>query len=166
VDLAVRVNNKIMNREALYNKTVDILYQSYLNDTLRHNDCAACAVGNIIAANLGFKVIHLNWLRDDNEKADVCWQRVFYTDNKEQIYNPYGYGGLAKEQIDASGYKLSELMKIEYAFETADKGESKDDWMFNGLVAVIDVLDKIHEVEKNTTKKQFKELYLVKVENY
>lgn len=63
-----------------------------------------------------------------------------------QILSPRNYSGSAKKQIDATGYSWQELARVEYAFESAKKGESADDWMFNGLMAVLDVLADIHGV--------------------
>ena len=137
-----------MIKEQLYNKTVDILVQAYFNDTLIHGNCASCAVGNIVAHNMGYTYT-------SDKKFWECsipnWYDVFRAYQK--------YEGKAKKQIDSTGYTWQELAKVEKAFESAGKGNSGDDYMFNGLMAVIDVLDIIHENtdEKATTetKKRF-----------
>lgn len=114
-----------MKREEIYHKSVNILVQAYFNDELVKGDCAKCAVGNLLKSDL--------------------WANVFATTGGIQYYMsnvsyvPYILG---LETIRASDYSLEELMKIEYTFETSFIGE---DPMFNSLMAVIDVLDEIHE---------------------
>lgn len=129
-----------MIREQLYKKTVDILFNAYFDDTLKHKYCNACAVGNLIRINMG---LPRNWW--------TVWEDVFCTvttiDNtKEQRICPNAYRGMAKDQIDSTGYTWQELAKIEHAFEMAPYGTTEEDWMFNGLVAVLEVLKEIHQV--------------------
>jgi hypothetical protein len=46
-----------MNRPEVYHKSVQILYDAYFNDTLDVMvNCYACAVGNLIAGNLGMEI--------------------------------------------------------------------------------------------------------------
>lgn len=134
-----------MIKEALYNKTVGILVDAYFNDTLRHGSCSACAVGNIVAANLEIKVFPKGgWSRSLPYWSDVhiidslTHEQIFFEDG--HLYRKEGI-----EQIKTTGYTPEQTAQIEYAFETASQGNSKEDWMFNGLMAVIEVLDKIHE---------------------
>jgi hypothetical protein len=47
--------------------------------------------------------------------------------------------------ISRSGYTQRELADIESAFESSDTGKEDEDSMFNGLMAVVDALDRIHE---------------------
>ena len=127
-----------MKKEELYNKTVDILVQAYLNDTLQHLNCYACAVGNMIAANLGIKMIKedtmIKW-EDYGDKKQVNWfaglRGLSYASHEE-----------FKKEIESTGYSIVEIDKIEKAFEGVPE---EGDKMFNGLMAVIDVLDEIHE---------------------
>lgn len=135
-----------MIKEELYHKTVDILVKAYFDDTLKHGNCVACAVGNIINHYRPFT---------SEEKTNLQyrisgWSSVFCTlgaghPDQEQVILPRNYKGDSKEQIDSTGYTWQELAKIEFYFETAPQGKSEDEWMFNGLMAVIDVLDEIHE---------------------
>ena len=154
---------KTGNRKELYKKTVDILYYAYFNNTLRHSNCFACAVGNIIAANRGFtftpsKPIGIRWA-DRHEASE--WHYVFCTTMGRQIIQTNNYKGKAKEQIDSTGYSLAELAKIEFAFETAEPGKNAEDRMFNGLVAVLDILKEIHQVsDNNEVMARFKAHYL------
>lgn len=163
-----------MYTKELFHKTVGILVSSFMNDTLRHNDCCACAVGNIIAANINAKVIspeeHTDedfwytefsvWIRNGQEILPV-WDDLFVTFAGQQTVYPKMYRGWVKKQIDVTGYQWQDLAKIEHAFESASFGESKDDWMLNGLMAVVDVLCEIHGM--NETEKQESKALFVKV---
>jgi hypothetical protein len=161
VDEPIKILNVMINPE-LYKKTVDILYDAYFNNTLVHGDFCACAVGNLIAANTGEKIllrntaVHMDGrkrriMKLDSERSPE-WIKVFYTVGiNDTLFNSCNYKGFAKLEIDSTGYSLQELMKIEYAFEVANKGESEEDYLFNGLIAVLDVLSKIHEVEEAET---------------
>ncbi len=156
-----------MKNETLYNKTVDILVQAYLNDTLIHGNCFACAVGNMVASNMGFQFVVDNSTNHNPHR--LGWgEGYFYSSNniKPTWFDMCGpYGGLeyespkALEQIKSTGYSFEELIRIERAFEVSDRGNSKDEYMFNGLMAVIEVLDQIHEntdtVITETTKRKF-----------
>ena len=118
-----------MKRPELYKKTVDILFNAYFNDMLRHGFCGACAVGNIIKANVG--IVSDNWYYVIEEKR---------SGRSSQIADPE----IARTEINSTGYTINELAKIEAAFEGAPGW--KEDYMFNGLVAVLEVLKEIHEV--------------------
>lgn len=155
-----------MKNQELYNRTVSILVKAYLEDTLVHNYCNACAVGNIIAGNKGYKVNIPGPFRTaswslNNETIWPAWDDVFITAyNKGQEISPNAYEGEAKEQIDSTGYKWRQLAKIEYAFESAPQGANEDEWMFNGLMAVIDVLDIIHENTDKSITETTKQLFV------
>jgi hypothetical protein len=139
-----------MIREELYNKTVGILVGAYFNDTLEHTNCHACAVGNMVAANMGIEL----------ERKPGYGIRSKGSGYGQDPYKNAGLWfsaiGLMKVlenritdditlQVKATGYSIYELAMIEYAFETTERGSSVDEWMFNGLMDVIDVLDKIHQ---------------------
>ena len=138
-----------MKNKELFDRTVAVLVKAYQNDTLIHGSCCACAVGNLVAASCGIDDIFDvdEWNKKALGEGFVGWHFVFITNsNGEQLIVPENYRGPAKFQIDATGYTWQELAKIEYAFETAPKGDNDDDWMLNGLLAVYDVLCEIHEV--------------------
>ena len=143
-----------MKNKQLFEKTVGILVNAYRNDTLMRGFYTACAVGNIVAYNCGINDINsiAEWHNKALDKPSSGWGSVFLTVNKQRVI-PKNYKGAAKFQIDSTGYSWQELAKIEYAFETAPKGTSGDEWMFNGLIAVYDVLCEIHEVNKEEVKK-------------
>lgn len=156
-----------MINESLYKKTVDILYQAYFNDTLVHGNCHACVIGNLVAANTSRKYClvrgELRW-SDDVELITDSWYRVFGT-----LFTGYrymkleNYEGEARDQIEATGYHLIDLDKIECAFEKSNKGGTPEDYMFNGLVAVLEVLKQIHQVTDEdlitTNHKRFSDHY-------
>lgn len=122
-----------MNNEQLYNKTVDILVQAYFNDTLQHEDCTKCAVGNIIAATSSIT----DWTGFYIGYPSSSWYSLMHR----------SHGGVDDEiyrQIERTGYTIDQLFLIEAAFERHG-GDEHDHKMFNGLMAVIDVLDEIHE---------------------
>ena len=144
--------------KASFENTVNILVKAYLNDTLEHLKCSACAVGNLVAAadnttprrypdnkldGMGLKFDCWNWANN----RQVAWYDVFMTTGGTQRITPELYSDEAKRQIDVTGYAWEELARIEYAFETAPKGKDNDEWMFNGLMAVVDVLADIHQVD-------------------
>lgn len=141
-----------MIKKELYDKTVSILEQAYLKNELVHGDCTACAVGNLIEKSFLPRVIEevkkhglSPLLAFTATRGD--WKRAFVTDNKtgERHQNFAACNGYVKEYIDSTGYTVEELSEIEHAFEIAPKGDSEDEYMFNGLLAIIDMLDKIHE---------------------
>lgn len=132
-----------MKNESLYRKTVDILYDAYFNDTLQHRNCYACAIGNLIAANNGYCFTESS---DFNNRIvwDVC------NGNYAQSNFPVWFSRNSIEcvkQLESTGYSINEGWLIEGAFERASIGLSEEDYMFNGLVAVLEVLKQIHEVE-------------------
>jgi hypothetical protein len=163
-----------MKNEALYHKTVHILVQAYFNDTLEHGNCYACAVGNMIAGNCGLKLLDKR-----SEYNASVWTGIgyLYWDKKNKIeHNPvmlFDHGLYEKIENDeqeysvkSTGYSLAELAKIEWAFEKVcytDCGvvvySNSDELMFNGLMAVIDALDEIHENNSSevseTSKRKF-----------
>jgi hypothetical protein len=134
-----------------FNHTINVLVKAYLNDTLQHGDCAACAVGNIVADSSCLKMEkhdgELYW-----SKGWPTWQVVFSTSFSNQKIRPHNYINDAKAQIDSTGYTWQELARIEFAFESAAVGESDDDYMFNGLMAVVDVLAEIHNINLEEIK--------------
>ncbi len=149
-----------MQRPELYQKTVDILVQAYFNDTLEHGNPCGCAVGNIIAANLGKKITmvtpthasKLGW--DGDKNSSGLWYDCIRRPG-DLLSNE------SKIEIKSSGYSVPEIIKIESAFEGARPSfrNKDDDTMFNGLMAVIEALDRIHENTDTelttTTKKRF-----------
>lgn len=133
----------MQNRIELYKQTEEVLYTAYFDDTLKHGDCTACAVGNICVAAS-------NRTGVDNH----AWNVLFMTDSDRMVQTEFKVDAYADEKgvvnayrlVNATGYDKRELMAIEWAFESAAKGESAEGYMFNGLVAVLEVLKDIHGI--------------------
>ncbi len=137
-----------MKNKELFDHTVKILVNAYLDNSLVQGNCHACAVGNIIAANMHLKYDkNLKWIG-----RQVAWPQVFVTVSFEiaQVKRPWNFTGAAKEQINSTGYTWQELARIEYAFERARFAKTQEERMFNGLMAVIDVLSQIYEINETT----------------
>lgn len=152
-----------MKNEQLYNKTVDILVQAYFDNTLVHGNQCGCAVGNIVASNMGIKIFkgrrgQVFWSKEAKIWKDAAWYGYITHASPQEKEFEYSISK-AKNQIKKTGYSFSEIGQIEGAFERADFGASEEDFMFNGLMAVIDVLDEIHENKdtnvSQTTKNKF-----------
>ncbi len=120
-----------MKNISLYNKTVDILVQAYFNDTLSHGYACGCAVGNLVAANMGIQYKRLfdkpTWATGSPYWAHVHSIGMW----NEQNICPANYTGKAKQEIDSTGYSYTETAMIERAFEMADAGANEDEYMFN-----------------------------------
>lgn len=140
-----------MIKAELYHKTVGILFDAYFNDTLRHMNCHACAVGNIVAANCGYRFEEggLRWVGRSPNWSDII---LMGFDSRDGLM-----------EIHSTGYDQGELSKIEQRFENAPRGNNDEDRMFNGLVAVLDVLKDIHQVTDQdlltSNNNRFKEQY-------
>ena len=154
--------------KATFENSVNVLVKAYFNDTLQHGSCSACAVGNLIADSMGFTFEKMDrdidgflmWDQYDHA-VNLCrpnWQLVFQTSPRgNNRINETSYKGDSKIQIDSTGYTWRQLAIIEYKFERAT-GNTKDERMFNGLMAVVDVLAEIHGVSlevKESAKLQF-----------
>jgi hypothetical protein len=146
-----------------FHYTVNVLVKAYLNDTLKHGACTACAVGNIIADSMGLSVRKdfYKW-EGDGYSEHPEWHAVFATQDFGKT-NPVDleyYRDCAKDQIDMSGYSPYELARIESAFEShnpfnydtelMDENDIEQMSMFNGLMAVVDVLADIHNIDLST----------------
>lgn len=141
-----------MKNSELFHKTISILVKAYQNDTLEHGMCDACAVGNLLKGRTSWKTYFMTVSKTFNEH--IYSKEKILRDNEESIQvgliadhpwceNPY---------FDIAGYTLHELASIEWAFETAPKGQNEDDWMFNGLMKVCDALMIIHEANEEEVK--------------
>lgn len=133
-----------MNRPELFYKSVNILQKAYFKGTLKHGDCRACAVGNLIAGNAGMEnpICSLEWINktgsDPNYNAGGCESWYAATPNGRY------FAGMrvSIRQVELSGYDAYDLSEIERAFE-GNKCDDNDG--FEGLCAVIDTLMEIHE---------------------
>jgi hypothetical protein len=134
-----------------------------MNDTLAKGTCTACAVGNIVADALGGKVSRM---RNDFvcDVPNTWWNTFFITvDNEQEIKHQRAdpdYWRLKK----ITGYSIEELAKIEFAFERNTKiryfrydehtEEQIMEDQFRGLMAVMDVLIELDNIEEGTKYKE------------
>jgi hypothetical protein len=149
---------------------VAVLVQAYMNNTLQSANCSACAVGNLLAHANGLKYERVNDVdilgiaNLDLRIAGGChldfikWYKHRSESGMRVKNTPY---------IEASGYSIEDLDSIEHAFETAthegvptslDYDElvarvNTDEAIFRGLMAVVDVLADIYNVDLEVTEK-------------
>lgn len=142
-----------------FNHTVNVLVKAYLNDTLVHGNCYACAVGNIVAESKGYNYVKCT----DEPFRKVVWD---IAKGSYDSFVPMWFTYLdeaqkpadVRDQVQATGYTWDEIRRIEKAFECCERPLSGEQWMFNGLMAVVDVLAEIHNVDlsvKESAKLQF-----------
>ena|SRR5690606_5590736 len=129
-----------------FNYTVGVLINAYLSGKLERGYCGLCAVGNILNGRTEWSVLFCT----DSHGKQRRGQELYGYLPAMQLVTPEEYAvasTCALIDIRRSGYTVDELAEVEFAFETAPKGSSLDDSIFNGLVAAIDALAKIHNVE-------------------
>jgi hypothetical protein len=133
-----------------FHYTVNVLVKAYMNNTLQHWKCQACAVGNIVAEATGFIMTPDNIMENEWDWWGVVKPRFCVSDQRRDR-------GI--KQIEATGYCIEEIARIEFAFERSDRGASEEEWNFNGLMAVVDVLAEIHGIDL-TAKEEAKKLFV------
>ena len=152
-----------MNRIGLYYRTRNILLNAYHNKTLWNSDDCACAVANIIAANLGYAVVP-----SPQCPGLYAWKQNgdFVTPDFPEILRHYYLGEKCEphecgfQQIESTGYTIKELRQIEAAFEgpwwLPDRRPKRKSRLRakRGMYAVIEVLDIIHEVEDPLVRRE------------
>lgn len=152
-----------------FDRAIKALVKGYMNNTLVKGNCSACAVGNIVAECMNIPVV-VGYVDTTDPIPGMQWADVVMTTPFEQILHPEKYEGLAKEEIDATGYSWEEIAKIEYAFETSTKIHWQnykhytlaqiDQDQLNGLNAVVDVLCKIEGIIDEQQINEYKELFV------
>lgn len=154
--------------KATFEKSIDILVKAYLNDTLKHGSCRACAVANLLAdrcKSLGIDVSR--WVSSfvTPELFDCRLPQLIASENELVAKTVIGFRLMSIESLrimmpeeteravqethllfDGADYTKAQYAAIENAFETAPQGESEDQWMFNGLMAVVEILADIDGV--------------------
>lgn len=125
--------------------SIEVLQRAYLHGTLKAGNCEACAVGNLIAASSYY-----------GEPFD--WIFVFCTvEGVQTIHDPedlidVNFYKEGLKSIEATGYSVEELARIEFAFESAlnyedDKAMPEHQSQWIRLQAVLEVLFKIEGIE-------------------
>lgn len=161
-----------------FEKAYNALYKAFMNDTLAKGSCAACAVGNIVADAMGGKVYKRSSgfeLSSRFEyKCDVFnswWSDMFITTHCGQtIYTTKQNSKVSdyrKRIKELTGYTWREMAEVERVFEQNTKivhsrycdyseKEIMED-QFNGLMAVMDVLIELDNIEEgNKCKETFR----------
>lgn len=139
-----------------FDRAIKALVKGFFNETLIATDTCACAVGNIVA--YGAKIV----LKKESY--------IFGLDGKplmQRYYNGYDvaawfiaiHHGIitesALENSRDSGYSFDELRQIEEAFMINRDGSTDTERIFNGLIAVVEVLCEIDGIEPTEYKKAF-----------
>lgn len=147
-----------MKNQELFNRTIGILVKAYQNETLRHTDACACAVGNIIVHNEGIK-----YQLNNRGNIDIPGLENYCKATDWMDYCKYDIeNGNVKKQIENTGYSVAEILDIECAFEhnISYEDKLKDDDGYIGLMSVVDTLMIIHEANE-TEVKQAKDLFVL-----
>ncbi len=148
-----------------FNRAIKALVQAFFNDTLMNADCKACAVGNMVAAGAGTRLVkiintHTHTVVTENGYDNSLWYSPVTALRKEDEMSE---GAL--DNILMTGYSLRELYNIENAFMKASgeidhckASSTKEDIMrtaFNGLMAVVEVLCEIEGLDCTPYKEAF-----------
>ena len=151
-----------MKNKPLFDRTILILVKAYHNETLVATSCQACAVGNLVTANLGLKYEGFYMFGDPIIKdLDYYNPRL----NPGYWYKAISEGIVSDEDIDTGvlfqlnsiGYDAYQVRDIESSFMN---GVGPGDDNFNGLMSVVDTLMVIHEANE-TEVKQAKDLFVL-----
>jgi len=135
-----------MNRPDQFWKSIDTLATAYFEGTLLAGKCNACAVGNLVASQISCK----------QDRPAYEWRN--HSDGKSWMLalRRLRHGALddSQEVVTVLPYTNEEIDAIEEAFE--DGAGFVDPDPFDGLMAVVDVLFDIHEVEDEDLRGQAK----------
>lgn len=135
-----------MNRPETFEKSLSVLVQAHNEGTLQHMSCQACAVGNLVAAGMGYTYKiedigsvrpYIGWVDEKGERTrNISWF---------QNLNFDGTSPTGDIQLASTGYTKEELSLIEDVFEA---NFHKDGWTSSekGLEAVYLELCKMHEL--------------------
>ncbi len=154
-----------------FERAYQALITAFFDETLAKGVCTACAVGNIVAAGYGEKVLstthHLVGKQFHCNARNSEWSDIFYTSDGLQKFDNFAIIKNLEAAINivVTGYSVEELAKIEFAFEINTKlnleiyqFKSKKEIMedqFTGLMAVVDVLCEIEGLNSTEYKKSF-----------
>lgn len=151
---------KLMRNELeKFNDTVSILVKAYLNDELKHEDCSACVVGNLCDGNTLWKFLFMTCEGEQKPYLDTCINEMRFIVLTHHNMSEESLIQMAIKVCASTGYTVDELKRIEYTFETCNRGNSVEEYMFNGLMAVVDVLAEIHGIDL-TAKEHAKTLFV------
>jgi hypothetical protein len=146
-------------------KAIDIFLDSLNSDTLINGKCAACAVGNLIAAGCGIKLYKdYGFVTADNAEFMTpygpvhftAWNHLFLTSENGQTRNDLSSYSLEHQLqmqalVDTTGFTIDELAEIEYTFETVARHQG----VIHALEAVVKVMMRFDEVDSSVVKEVF-----------
>ncbi len=136
-----------------FDRAIKALVKGFFNETLIASNCCACAVGNIVAGGFGGEVIPYRGgfamlLNGKISRVNGEW----FVPTDEVVL---------RQCIDASGYTLKELRRIERVFIEATAKFYSDfksnEANYHGLMAVVDVLLEIEGMNKQD--RQYHDLF-------
>lgn len=151
-----------MKNPELFHKTIGILVNAYLNDTLLFSDTCACAVGNLVAGNMGYKITKLpggQFFWDEDLASN--WEHLVWSNINSKLYPSLSPPtGKSIAEAESTGYTVFELTCIENSFlEGWNKDQKITEKPYNGLMAVVEVLCDIHKMDL-TSKEEAKALFV------
>ena len=155
-------------------KAIDIFLDSLNDGTLVSGNCAACAVGNLVAANCGVKLyskvdscgdVFITLENEDVFLPEIgkparltSWVNLFCTRDQEQRrVNIKNFSSDYQEEllaiVNQTGFTINELAEIEYTFETVARHQG----VIHALEAVVQVMlnfdDNVENVKEIFTNK-------------
>jgi hypothetical protein len=154
-------------------KAIDIFLDSLNDGTLIAGNCAACAVGNLVAANCGVKLYLTTdscgdkivrpeydsaFLPELGREAKLrSWVNLFCTGLRQVRANIEGFIPETQEEmmaiVNRTGFTIDELAEIEYTFETVASHQG----VIHALEAVVQVMlnfdDNVEDVKEVFTNK-------------
>lgn len=152
------------NEVEKFHETVGVLAKAYMNNTLIHGKCTACAVGTICGGRWEWGAVFSSEINSLDGFILTINQFTAYGED-EAVTSFLGMRSVSKIEsnslrdrkqdglkvISETGYTPKELARVEYAFEQViigrPAGKYQDEDMFNGLMAVVDVLADIHGID-------------------
>lgn len=132
-----------------FRNAFDALTSAYVNGTLQHEDCTACAVGNIAT----YSGVNL-------DKGGLLWYS-YICDRRESLsYGKHGFKNMM-QVVERTGYKVEEIDRIERTFEGTVKeflldSQDRDQAQYQGLVKVIELLAELDGLDIEAQVETFK----------
>jgi len=176
-----------MNRPNQFWRSVNVLATAYLQGKLKPYECEACAVGNLIAADLdgastdtsieqwpshsGFgewpeakcAMFDRTWdftgaIRLVDSEPDLLMETCSF-DSQLLPVSKYSVTEVRPELATNLSYTTGELLRIEAALLETTEACPSDNELFDGLMAVVDMLFEIHEVEDEDLRAEAKQSF-------
>ncbi|MGI4873164.1 MAG: hypothetical protein ACRYFX_18545 [Janthinobacterium lividum] len=146
-----------MTNQEHFDRSVAVLVKAFNRGDLNEVDCAACACGNLVAAANGYEMAGGgNWLNCAGETVTPAWHDATYRHAYRTSATPCTCAQ-ALSEVKSTGYTTEQLHKIEQAFMLIDPvprdgNMEQDEDSFNGLMAAVEALSEIHDIDLTTTE--------------